>query len=116
MTFPTSCPISRTARRRSSFGGNMARRLARAGPPHRIAPVDGTVTSMTTGATVGSGERAAPARGAALADWALPGREERIERLWACLDDEELVTLIHLLETAASRARDQRLSAGSASA
>ncbi|MDX6646233.1 MAG: hypothetical protein QOK40_1960 [Miltoncostaeaceae bacterium] len=55
-------------------------------------------------------------RGAALADWALPGREERIERLWAGLDDEELLTLIHLLEIAAAGARQQRLEAGTASA
>jgi DNA-binding MarR family transcriptional regulator len=47
------------------------------------------------------------ARGAALADWALPGRAERIEWLWAGLDDEELATLIQLLETAASHARQQ---------
>lgn len=42
--------------------------------------------------------------GAALAARALPGRRERLERLWDRLDDEELATLARLLSAAAERA------------
>jgi len=39
--------------------------------------------------------------GAALAAMALPGRVERLEHTWGDLDDDELVTLVALLQRAA---------------
>jgi len=41
--------------------------------------------------------------GRELVDAALPGRTERIERLWDALHDEELATLVELLQTALER-------------